>query len=120
MLEPQLARAYAHAVQVTPASVKFSIVDMTTQIVAAVTGSKILVLAAAWQHLAGAASVITFKSATTAISPGFTQVGTNTEDFLVLPLCQWGWFATASGEALQITTTGAGLHGLVVYAGVAA
>lgn len=91
-----------------PIPVKRALANVTagqtdTQVVALVASRKIRVVALV-ALAAGTATDLTFGSASTAISPVFPN-GVRTP--LVLPFNPTGWFETAVGEALTVTT-GAG------------
>jgi len=91
--------------------------DGTREVVAAVTGIKIRVLALVADQQADAAATFQFKSATTAITGEL--VSANTKMLVVLPFSSAGWFETAAGEALQVTTAGTNVTGCLVYIEVA-
>ena len=91
--------------------------DGTREVVAAVTGIKIRVLALVADQQADAAATMQFKSATTAITGEF--VSANTKMLVMLPFSSAGWFETAAGEALQVTTAGTNVTGCLVYIEVA-
>jgi len=91
--------------------------DGTREVVAAVTGIKIRVLSLAADQQADAAATMQFKSATTAITGEF--VSANTKMLVMLPFSPAGWFETAAGEALQVTTAGTNVTGCLVYIEVA-
>ncbi|MAH47362.1 hypothetical protein CMI37_16170 [Candidatus Pacearchaeota archaeon] len=91
--------------------------DGTREVVAAVTGSKIRVLALVADQQADAAATMQFKSATTAIMGEL--VSANTKMLVVLPFSSAGWFETSAGEALQVTTAGTDVTGCLVYDEVA-
>ena len=91
--------------------------DGTRELVAAVTGIKIRVLALVADQQADAAATFQFKSATTAITGEL--VSANTKLLVVLPFSSAGWFETAAGEALQVTTAGTNVTGCLVYIEVA-
>jgi hypothetical protein len=79
-------------------------------VVAAVTGKRIRVLALAM--VAGASATnATFLSNSTTISPLFAN-GAN--GGAVLPVNEHGWFETAEGEALKITTSSGATTGVLV------
>lgn len=75
----------------------------TGEIVAAVTGMRIRVLSVIGLA-GGTATELTFKSGSTAISLLFSNAANGGE---ILPHNPHGWFQTAAGEALNVTT-GAG------------
>ena len=85
----------------------------TTELVAAVTGHKIRVLALALTQEPEAAGAVTFLSASTAITGDFLVL--TTAQVLVLPHSSAGWFETVAGEALQITAAGTTAGGTLVY-----
>jgi hypothetical protein len=79
-------------------------------VVAAVSGKRIRVLALAMR--AGAtATDATFNSGSTAISPLFANA---INDGAVLPLNEHGWFETAAGAALTVTTGAGSTTGILV------
>jgi len=80
-----------------------------TQIAAAVAGTKYRVLGFA--VVPTLANSITFKSNTTAISATW-PVGAN--GLFTLPGNEHGWFETAVGEALNVTTSAATATGVQV------
>lgn len=86
----------------------------TTTIVAAVTGRKIRVLAAAWTMRATSGNQLaTWKSGTDAIA--YAESTTLTVP-VVLPHVKNGWFETADGAALNLTTSTAGnVSGVITY-----
>lgn len=100
---------------------KFASVDQssagTTAAIAAVTGSRIRILAACLLAYSGSgAPTITFKSATTQLSgeiDGAQSVN------LVLPYNPAGWMQTAEGEAFNIVSTNGAVNGMLVYEEVA-
>lgn len=79
-------------------------------VVAAVTGKKIRVLALVMVTGASATNV-TFGSGSTAISPLFANAANSGA---VLPLNEHGWFQTASGVALTVTTGAGSTTGILV------
>lgn len=82
----------------------------TAEVVAAVAGKKIRVLACAF--VCGAvATDATFKSGSTAISPIFQNAA---NAGAVLPPNALGWFETAAGEALNLTTGAGSQTGVLV------
>jgi hypothetical protein len=85
----------------------------TTSLVAAVTGTKIRVLALVLTQEPNAAGSVTFKSASTAITGEMLTL--TVPHHLVLPFSPAGWFETAAGEALQITAVGTIANGTLVY-----
>jgi len=91
----------------------------TRELVAAVTGSKIRVLAIVVLQDSDAAAAFQFKSATTALTGEFT-VAITAEGHMVLPFSPVGWFETAAGEALNVTVAANVLVGCLVYDEVAA
>lgn len=74
-----------------------------SSLVAAVTGKKIRVIGMI-VFVAGTATVSTFNTNTTAISPAFS-IGIN--GAMVLPVSLAGWLETVAGDPLTVTT-GAG------------
>lgn len=80
-----------------------------TQLVAGATGAKYRVLSVA--IVTTLANNVLFKSATTAISATF-PLGAN--GGVVLPFNEHGWFETASGQALNFTTSAATACGVQV------
>jgi hypothetical protein len=87
--------------------------DATGALVAAVTGSKIRVIAALVNQAASGSATLQFKSATTALTGVLTTAGDQV--YLVLPFNPAGWFETASGQALNLTTVSTAAGGCVVY-----
>lgn len=88
----------------------------TTELVAAVTGKRIRVIAVVAN--ANVAGTVTFKSATTAISGDFSLAATG--GFVLPPVPEesaryYGWMDTAAGEALNVTTVTCTLDGVLVY-----
>ena len=81
----------------------------TTQLVAAVAGKKYRVVALA--VIATTANSINLESDTTDITPVW-PLGAN--GGIVLPYDEHGWCETASGAALQITTSAATATGVLV------
>lgn len=94
---------------------KRAVVDLaagaTADIIAAVSGKKIKVLAI--YAKADVAGTVVFKSGTTAISGAIPFV-TGDTDFSP-PWCPQGLFQTASGEAFAATTVTATFDGFVLY-----
>lgn len=80
-----------------------------TQLVAGATDAKYRVLSVA--IVTTLANNVLFKSATTAISATF-PLGAN--GGVVLPFNEHGWFETASGQALNFTTSAATACGVQV------
>lgn len=80
-----------------------------TEIVAAVAGAKIRVLALAM--VTTSANSVHFRSATTPISATF-PLGAN--GGVVLSLNEHGWFETAAGEALNINMSAASATGVQI------
>jgi hypothetical protein len=74
--------------------------------IAAAAGARFRVLAVSVNAVA--ANLITFKSATTAIS-GVMPLAAGVQ--MVLPYTEHGWFETAIGEALQINQSAASAVG---------
>jgi hypothetical protein len=82
----------------------------TVEIVAAVPGKRIVVLSVAF--VCGAtATDATFKSGSTAISPVFQNAANGGA---VLNHNPHGWFKTAVGEALNLTTGSGSTSGVLV------
>ena len=88
--------------------------NATTELVAAVTGKRIIVLSAAFAA-AGVTQTVTFKSAATGItgamtfSPGIP---------VVWPESEYGYMETVAGEALNVTlanVASAGIYGFLRY-----
>ena len=86
----------------------------TGALVAAVTGAKIRVLAFFVAQEKGAASVITFKDGTTAIS-GNIIIAVQNDGQILLPFNPAGWMETSSGAALQVTVADGAIAGVIVY-----
>jgi len=91
----------------------------TGAIVSAVTGKKIRVLALFVAQEKGAASVVTFKDGTTAIS-GDIIIAVQNDGQIVLPYNPAGWMETSAGAALQVTVADGAIAGLIVYDEIAA
>lgn len=90
--------------------------NTTTQIVAAVGGKHIRVLALDFS-CGSTATAVTFKSATTAITPTYNL---STYGGEVLPANPYGWFQTAVAEALNVTAgAGSTVAVLITYVEVA-
>ena len=89
----------------------------TRELVAAVTGAKIRVLALLAEQQNDAAATFEFKSASTAISGEMTAIGENRE--IQMQFNPAGWMETAAGEALNVTVAANALAGLLVYEEVA-
>lgn len=103
---------YAYGTTAAEHAVANVAASSTAEIVAALTGQQIRVLAVAFV-CGGTATNATFKSATTAISPVFQNAANGGA---VLPPNPYGWFETVAGEALNITTgTGSQTGVLVTY-----
>ena len=98
---------------------KFASIDQgsatTTEIVAAVPGSRIRILAAVFTGVRSSITV-TLKSASTQLTGEMD--GANTVG-LVLPYNPAGWVQTEAGEAFQITSTNGAINGCIVYEEVA-
>jgi hypothetical protein len=84
--------------------------DTDEEIVAAVSGKKIRVLAVV-AVAGGTATNLTFNSASAAISPLLAN-GTNGGE--VLPYNPHGWFQTVAGEALTVTTGAGSTTGILI------
>jgi hypothetical protein len=100
---------------------KFASVDQgaagTLAAVAAVTGSRIRILAACLQSYSGSgAPTITFKSGTTQLSG---EIDSTQVISIVLPYNPAGWMQTAEGEAFNIVSTNGAVNGMLVYEEVA-
>ena len=96
---------------------KYASVDQssagTTAAVAAVTGSKIRILALClFSYSAGSPPTITFKSASTQLSGEIDQ---SQAISIILPYNPAGWMETAEGEAFNITSTNGAVNGMIVY-----
>ena len=85
-------------------------------LVPAVTGMKIRVLALAATQTADGAATMEFNSASTPLTGEIASV---TQTSLVMPFSPAGWFETAAGEALTLTTAAIGVYGCLVYDEVA-
>lgn len=109
-----------YADQVAKAIANIAQSQTDAELVAAISGYKIVVLDAVTQA-GGTATTLTFNSkgsgSGTAISPLFAN-GANVPN--PLPFNQYGWFETNTGEALTVTTGAGSTTGiLVTWASVA-
>ena len=99
---------------------KFANIDQssaaTTEIVAAVTGSRIRILAAVFTGV-GSSITVALKSASTQLTG---EIAGATSINVILPFNPAGWVQTEAGEAFQITSTNGAINGCVVYDEVAA
>lgn len=102
----------AAGAELTPkrAFVNLAASQTQTVLVAAVT-SKVLRVVQVAAVAGGTATNLTFNSNTTAISPLFAN-GAN--GGIVLPFSQVGWFQTASGEGLTVTSGAGSTTGIIV------
>ena len=105
--------ATAHATNVT------EIVAAVTKVVDAeiVAKGKIRVLAVVATQAANAGGSMYFESGSTALTGDMKAIATSNQ--IVMPFNPAGWFETASGEALNLTTAGTGVYGCLVYEEVA-
>ena len=87
--------------------------DGTGAIVAAVTNTRIRVLAMYLNQVGSSTATVQFKSASTAISGVITVKATDLH--MVLSFNPAGWMETASGEALNLTTVDEAAAGCLVY-----
>ena len=98
---------------------KFANIDQgsatTTEIVAAVTGSRIRILAAVFTGV-GSSITVALKSASTQLTG---EIAGATVLNVILPYNPAGWVQTEAGEAFQITSTNGAVNGCVVYEEVA-
>jgi hypothetical protein len=98
---------------------KFASIDQgsagTTEIVAAVTGSRIRILAAVFTGV-GSSITVALQSASTQLTG---EIGAATFLSVTLPFNPAGWVQTEAGEAFQITSTNGAINGCVVYEEVA-
>ena len=99
---------------------KFASIDQsgaaTTEIVAAVTGYRIRILAAVFTGV-GSSITVALKSASTQLTG---EIAGATVLNVILPYNPAGWVQTEAGEAFQITSTNGAINGCVVYDEVAA
>ncbi len=88
-----------------------------TELVKAQPNKKIRVWALVLQNKHATVDTnITFKSATTAISGVLYMKALGTNGFLNLPYTSVAYYSTAKGEALNVTTSGAGdLNGEIYF-----
>lgn len=92
-----------------------SISNTTADILAAVTGRRIRLIAAFLQ-VDNANTTVTLLSASTSLGAAIVATG----DGFVLPANRYGWVQTASGEALRLTASGGNVKGFVVVQVLAA
>ena len=99
-----------NAVQVKRAFVNAT-TNTTTELIPAVTDAALRVLTLVMVH-GGTAGTVTLKSASTAISPIFSNAANGGA---VLPFNQHGWFQTnAVNEALNVTVSSSSDCGVIV------
>lgn len=98
---------------------KFASIDQgsagTTEIVAAVTGSRIRIMAAVLTGV-GSNINVSLKSASTQLTG---EISGNASLGIVLSYNPAGWVQTEAGEAFQITSSNGAINGCVVYEEVA-
>ena len=82
-----------------------------------VAKGKIRVLAVVATQAANAGGSMYFESGSTALTGDMKAIATSNQ--IVMPFNPAGWFETASGEALNLTTAGTGGYGCLVYEEVA-
>jgi hypothetical protein len=99
---------------------KFASIDQgsatTTEVVAAVTGYRIRILAAVFTGV-GSSITVALKSASTQLTG---EIAGASALNVILPYNPAGWVQTEAGEAFQITSTNGAINGCIVYEEVAA
>lgn len=110
LVDGKVMLSNSEKVQVKRAFVTAS-TNATTELLAAVADKAFRVLSVAFIG-GGTAPTVTFKSASTAISPAFTLAANGGA---VLPPNVWGWFQTnAINEALNVTVSSSSDVGVII------